>query len=53
MMASVVVFVFVEGELDEWFELLELLERPELLGRLELLFLLFLDEEEVVGTFLK
>ena len=51
MTSSVEVFVFVEGELDEWFELLE---RPELLGRLELLFLVvFFFELVVVGSCLK
>ena len=54
MMSSLVVFVFVEGELDEWLELLELLEGFELLDRLELLFLVvFFFELVVVGSFLK
>ena len=57
MMSSLVVFVFVEGELDEWLELLELLELLEgfeLLDRLELLFLVvFFFELVVVGSFLK
>ena len=44
----------VEGELEEFLELFELVERPGRLVRLELLFLkVFFFELVVVGSFLK
>ena len=54
MMSSVVVFVFVEGELEELLELFELVELIGWLERLELLFFkVFFFELVVVGSFLK